>query len=147
MLVQILLSTRSEAQLIELLCYILLLQWFVGFSIDEPVWVPSGSTKNGDRLLNADFVKKVMAVILAHENVVPLLSDDAGKANEKGTTGTSTKRDMVDGSSKMMPAQTTATNETERNIEQTGGARHGRTRRLDRRYRCTPLPQRQGQTG
>jgi transposase len=75
-LVQILFSIRSETQLMEQLQYNLLFRWFVGLSIDEPVWVPTVFTKNRDRLLNADIARKLMAAILAHEKVAPLLSDD-----------------------------------------------------------------------
>jgi len=75
-LVQILFSIRSERQLMEQLEYNLLLRWFVGLSIDEPVWVPTVFTKNRDRLLTTDMSQKLMAAILAHEKVAPLLSDD-----------------------------------------------------------------------
>ena len=75
-LLQILFGVRSETQLMEQLAYNLLFRWFVGLSIDEPVWVPTVFTKNRDRLLNADIARKLMAAILAHEKVAPLLSDD-----------------------------------------------------------------------
>jgi transposase len=75
-LVQILFSIRSERQLMEQLEYNLLFRWFVGLSIDEPIWVPTVFTKNRDRLLTTDMSKKLMAAILAHEQVAPLLSDD-----------------------------------------------------------------------
>jgi transposase len=75
-LVQILFSIRSETQLMEQMQYNLLFRWFVGLSVDEPVWVPTVFTKNRDRLLNADIAKKLMTAILAHETVAPLLSDD-----------------------------------------------------------------------
>ena len=75
-LVQILFSIRSERQLMEQLEYNLLFRWFVGLSIDEPVWVPTVFTKNRDRLLTTDIARKLMAAILAHEKVAPLLSDD-----------------------------------------------------------------------
>ena len=75
-LVQILFGVRSETQLMEQMQYNLLFRWFVGLSVDEPVWVPTVFTKNRDRLLNADIAKKLMAAILAHEKVAPLLSDD-----------------------------------------------------------------------
>ena len=57
-LVQILFSIRSERQLMEQLEYNLLFRWFVGLSIDEPVWVPTVFTKNRDRLLTADIARK-----------------------------------------------------------------------------------------
>jgi transposase len=75
-LVQILFSIRSETQLMEQLQYNLLFRWFVGLSIDEPVWVPTVFTKNRDRLLNTEMSQKLMTAILAHEKVAPLLSDD-----------------------------------------------------------------------
>lgn len=75
-LVQILFSIRSERQLMEQLQYNLLFRWFVGLSIDEPVWVPTVFTKNRDRLLTTDMSRKLMTAILAHEKVAPLLSDD-----------------------------------------------------------------------
>jgi transposase len=75
-LVQILFSIRSERQLMEQLQYNLLFRWFVGLSIDEPVWVPTVFAKNRDRLLNTEMSQKLLAAILAHEKVAPLLSDD-----------------------------------------------------------------------
>ncbi|MEZ5776630.1 MAG: IS5 family transposase [Hyphomicrobiaceae bacterium] len=75
-LVQILFSIRSETQLMEQLQYNLLFRWFVGLSIDEPVWVATVFTKNRDRLLNTEMSQKLLAAILAHERIAPLLSDD-----------------------------------------------------------------------
>ena len=75
-LVQILFSIRSERQLMEQLEYNLLFRWFVGLSIDEPMWVPTVFTKNRDRLMTTEMSRKLMAAILAHEKVAPLLSDD-----------------------------------------------------------------------
>ena len=75
-LIQILFSIRSERQLMEQMQYNLLFRWFVGLGIDDPVWVPTVFTKNRDRLLTTDMSRKVMAAILAHREVAPLLSDD-----------------------------------------------------------------------
>ncbi|MFG6083351.1 IS5 family transposase [Paracoccus litorisediminis] len=75
-LIQILFSIRSERQLMEQMQYNLLFRWFVGRGIDDPVWVPTVFTKNRDRLLTTDMSRKVMAAILAHAEVAPLLSDD-----------------------------------------------------------------------
>ena len=75
-LVQILFSIRSETQLMEQMQYNLLFRWFVGLSVDDPVWVPTVFTKNRDRLLNTEIAQKLMAAILAHEKVAPLLSDE-----------------------------------------------------------------------
>ena len=75
-LIQILFSIRSERQLMEQLQYNLLFRWFVGLGIDEAVWVPTVFSKNRDRLMTTDIARKLMAAILAHEKVAPLLSDD-----------------------------------------------------------------------
>lgn len=75
-LIQILFSIRSERQLVEQMNYNLLFRWFVGLGIDDAVWVPTVFTKNRDRLLTTDMSRKVMAAILAHPEVKPLLSDD-----------------------------------------------------------------------
>jgi hypothetical protein len=60
----------------EQLQYNLLFRWFVGLGIDDPVWVPTVFTKNRDRLLTTEMSRMVMAAILAHREVAPLLSDE-----------------------------------------------------------------------
>jgi transposase len=75
-LLQILYSVRSERQLMEQMDYNLLFRWFVGLGIDDPVWVPTVFTKNRGRLLTTAMSRKVMAAILAHREVVPVLSDE-----------------------------------------------------------------------
>lgn len=75
-LLQILFSVRSERQLMDQMHYNLLFRWSVGLGIDDPVWVPTVFTKNRDRLLTTKMLRKVMAAILAHREVAPLLSDN-----------------------------------------------------------------------
>lgn len=75
-LLQILFSVRSERHLMEQMDYNLMFRWFVGLGIDDPVWVPTVFTKNRDRLLSTEMSRKVMAAILAHREVAPLLSDE-----------------------------------------------------------------------
>lgn len=75
-LLQILFSIRSERKLMEQLQYNLLLRWFVGLGVDDPVWVPTVFTKNRDRLMTTDMSRKVMAAILMHRKIAPLLSDE-----------------------------------------------------------------------
>ncbi len=53
-LLQVIYSIRSERQLMEQLDYNLMFRWFVGLSVDEPVWNPSTFSKNRDRLAQAD---------------------------------------------------------------------------------------------
>src|SRR5919107_2983123 len=72
-LIQILFSVRSERQLMEQMQYNLLFRWFVGLGIDDAVWVPTVFSKNRDRLLTTEMSRKVMAAILAHRQVAPLL--------------------------------------------------------------------------
>jgi transposase len=40
-LLQAFYSIRSERQVMEQLNYSLLFRWFVGLSVDDPVWVPA----------------------------------------------------------------------------------------------------------
>ena len=75
-LIQILFSVRSERQLMEQMEYNLMFRWFVGLGVDDPVWVPTVFTKNRDRLLTTEMSRKVMAAILAHREVAPLLSEE-----------------------------------------------------------------------
>lgn len=75
-LLQILYSVRSERQLMEQMNYNLLFRWFVGLGVDDAVWVPTVFTKNRDRLLTTDMSRRIMAAILAHRAVAPLLSDE-----------------------------------------------------------------------
>ncbi|MGH7948733.1 MAG: IS5 family transposase [Candidatus Binataceae bacterium] len=60
-LIQALYSIRSERQLVEQLNYNLLFRWFVGLSIDDPVWDASTFSKNRERLLAADVGKELFA--------------------------------------------------------------------------------------
>jgi transposase len=54
LLLQAFYSVRSERQLMEQLSYNLLFRWFVGLSVDEPVWDPTVFSKNRDRLIEGD---------------------------------------------------------------------------------------------
>jgi transposase len=52
LLLQAFYTIRSERQLMEQLDYNLLFRWFVGLSMDDPVWDPTVFSKNRDRLLD-----------------------------------------------------------------------------------------------
>ena len=54
LLLQGLYSVRSERLLMEQLDYNLLFRWFVGLSMDDPVWDATVYSKNRERLLEAD---------------------------------------------------------------------------------------------
>lgn len=57
LLLQILFSIRSERLLVESIDYNLLFRWFVGMSIDEPVWDHSTFSQNRERLFNEDLAR------------------------------------------------------------------------------------------
>ena len=64
LLIQAFYSVRSERQLMEQLNYNLLFRWFVGLSVDDPVWDPSTFSKNRDRVLNEDFAASFLDAVL-----------------------------------------------------------------------------------
>lgn len=76
LLLQAFYSIRSERQLMEQLNYNLLFRWFVGLSVDDPVWVPTVFSKNRDRLLEGDIAAAFMAAVLTLPEVKALLSDE-----------------------------------------------------------------------
>ena len=76
LLLQAFYSVRSERQLMEQLNYNLLFRWFVGLSVDDPVWVPTVFSHNRDRLLGGDIAAAFMAAVLNLPQVKALLSDE-----------------------------------------------------------------------
>ena len=76
LLLQAFYTIRSERQLMEQLNYNLLFRWFVGLSVDDPVWVPTVFSKNRDRLVDGDIAAAFMAAVLNLPQVKALLSDE-----------------------------------------------------------------------
>ena len=76
LLLQAFFSIRSERQLMEQLDYNLLFRWFVGLSMDEPVWVPTVFTKNRERMLEGEIAAAFMDAVLNQEEVRKLLSTE-----------------------------------------------------------------------
>jgi transposase len=76
LLLQILYSIRSERLLVEELDYSVLYRWFVGLSLDDPVWDATTFTKNRDRLLEGDIADAFFAEVLAAIRAEGLLSDE-----------------------------------------------------------------------
>jgi len=76
LLVQAFFTVRSERQLMEQLTYNMMFRWFVGLSMDAPVWDVTVFTKNRDRLLEGDIARAFLKALLADPRVAPLLSDD-----------------------------------------------------------------------
>jgi transposase len=76
LLLQAFYSIRSERQLMEQIGYNLLFRWFVGLSMDAPVWDVTVFTKNRDRLLEGDVAAKFLAAVVAQARGRNLLSDE-----------------------------------------------------------------------
>lgn len=76
LLLQILYSIRSERLLMEELDYNILYRWFVGLSLDDPIWDATTFTKNRDRLLSGDIADAFFAEVLAAITAEGLLSDE-----------------------------------------------------------------------
>jgi transposase len=76
LLLQAFYSVRSERQLMEQLDYNLLFRWFVGLSMDAPIWDVTVFTKNRDRLIEGEIAATFMAAVLSRPDVTALLSDD-----------------------------------------------------------------------
>jgi transposase len=64
LLLQILFTVRSERQLMEQLDYNLLHRWFVGLSVDDPVWDRTVFSINRDRLLGTDLAREFFNRVL-----------------------------------------------------------------------------------
>lgn len=76
LLVQAFYTVRSERQLMEQLDFNLLFRWFVGLSIDDPVWDATVFCKNRDRLLDGEIAAKFFVNVLNLPQVRKLLSSD-----------------------------------------------------------------------
>ncbi len=76
LLLQVLYTVRSERLLMEQLQYNLLFRWFVGLSMDDPVWDHSTFSKNRDRLIDSDVAGHFFVRIKAQAEAAGLLSDE-----------------------------------------------------------------------
>lgn len=76
LLLQAFYSIRSERQLMEQLDYNLLFRWFVGLSMDAPVWDATVFSKNRERLLAGDVARKFLAAVVTQARRRELLSDE-----------------------------------------------------------------------
>src|SRR5262245_804986 len=74
LLLQIFYSIRSERLLMEQLNYNLLFRWFVGLSMDDPIWDATVFTKNRDRLLNQEIARSFFRRVV--EQAHGLMSDE-----------------------------------------------------------------------
>src|SRR5580698_8337836 len=64
LLLQALYGKRSERLLMEELDYSLLFRWFVGLTMDDPVWDVTVFTKNRQRLLAGNIADAFFAAVL-----------------------------------------------------------------------------------
>lgn len=76
LLLQVLFSVRSERQLMEQLDYNMLFRWFVGLSMDDPVWSATTFSKNRERLLDAKIADKFFERVLIMAREAGLLSSE-----------------------------------------------------------------------
>jgi transposase len=76
LLLQMLYSIRSERLLVEELDYSVLYRWFVGLSLDDPIWDATTFTKNRDRLLDGDIADAFFAEVVAAIEADGLMSDE-----------------------------------------------------------------------
>jgi transposase len=76
LLLQGLYTMRRERLLMEQLQYNLLFRWFVGLSMDDPVWDATTFTKNRDRLLEGEIAAAFFAEVLADAKTAGLVSDE-----------------------------------------------------------------------
>ena len=76
LLLQMLYSIRSERLLVEDLDYSVLYRWFVGLSLDDPIWDATTFTKNRDRLLEGDIAQEFFTAVLDQARGHGLLSDE-----------------------------------------------------------------------
>jgi transposase len=74
LLLQAFYSVRSERQLMEQLDYNLLFRWFVGLSMDDPIWDPTVFTKNRERLFQGDIAQAFFTAVLAQARQANLVS-------------------------------------------------------------------------
>lgn len=76
LLPQVLYTVRSERLLMEQLDYNLLFRWFVGLSLDEPVWDATVFSKNRERLLEGEIAEGFFQVVVEQARARDLLSDE-----------------------------------------------------------------------
>jgi transposase len=76
LLLQSFYTIRSERLLMEEIDYSILFRWFIGLSLDEPIWSATTFTKNRDRLLDGDIAAAFFDAVRAQAAEAGLLSDE-----------------------------------------------------------------------
>src|SRR5919109_3090312 len=76
LLLQTLYTIRSERLLMEEIDYSILFRWFIGLSLDDPIWSRTTFSKNRDRLLQGDIASAFFDAVLDQARAADLLSDE-----------------------------------------------------------------------
>ena len=76
LLLQYFYGIRSERLLMEQLNYNLLFRWFVGLTMDDPVWDATVFSKNRERLLGGDIAQRFLGEVVAQAQAHHLASDE-----------------------------------------------------------------------
>jgi transposase len=76
LLLQAFYGVRSERQLMEQVTYNMLFRWFIGLSMDAPVWDVTVFTKNRERLLAGDIAVAFLLSVMGEPAVKRLLSNE-----------------------------------------------------------------------
>lgn len=76
LLLQAFYGVRSERQLMEQVTYNMLFRWFIGLSMDAPVWDVTVFTKNRERLLAGDAAVSFLLAVMGDPAVKRLLSTE-----------------------------------------------------------------------
>jgi transposase len=76
LLLQGLYPIRSERLLIEEIDYSILFRWFIGLSLDEPIWSPTTFSKNRERLLQGDIASAFFDAVVHQAREAGLMSDE-----------------------------------------------------------------------
>jgi transposase len=76
LLLQAFYGVRSERQLMEQVTYNMLFRWFIGLSMDAPVWDVTVFTKNRERLLEGDVAVSFLLAVMDDAAVKRLLSTE-----------------------------------------------------------------------
>jgi len=76
LLLQSLYTVRSERLLMEEIDDSVLYRWFVGLSMDAPIWSPTTFSKNRDRLLESDIAGALFDAVRRQADEAGLLSDE-----------------------------------------------------------------------
>jgi len=76
LLLQCLFSIRSERALIEHLDFNMMFRWFVGLTLDDPVWDHSTFSANRERLLKESVMREFFGGVVAIAEWAELVSDE-----------------------------------------------------------------------